>query len=148
MSYIRKYLENAKNFANERYMNAIGFDYFAGGDQFFDADGDGGAAAPQAGGVPSMGAMRTSRPNVRSSLSPTNRISFRFSQHGRFTPARATYSRLHEAQSFRSHSVPSTFGIRRVPLPPGADRSSTPVMNHMRIQTSTGGCMSLLGIQT
>jgi hypothetical protein len=63
MSYIRKYLENAKNFANERYMNAIGFDYFAGGDQFFDADGDG-AAAPQAGGVPSMGAMRTSQPYI------------------------------------------------------------------------------------
>ena len=64
MSYIRKYLENAKSFANERYMNAIGFDYFAGGDQFFDADGDGGAAAPQAGGVPSMGAMRTSQPYI------------------------------------------------------------------------------------
>lgn len=63
MSYIRKYLENAKNFANERYMNAIGFDYFAGGDQFFDADGEG-AAAPQAGGVPSMGAMRTSQPYI------------------------------------------------------------------------------------
>lgn len=63
MSYIRKYLENAKSFANERYMNAIGFDYFAGGDQFFDADGDG-AAAPQAGGVPSMGAMRTSQPYI------------------------------------------------------------------------------------
>jgi hypothetical protein len=44
-------------------MNAIGFDYFAGGDQFFDADGDG-AAAPQAGGVPSMGAMRTSQPYI------------------------------------------------------------------------------------
>ena len=63
MSYIRKYLENAKSFANERYLNAIGFDYFAGGDQFFDADGDG-AAAPQAGGVPSMGAMRTSQPYI------------------------------------------------------------------------------------
>ena len=63
MSYIRKYLENAKSFANERYMNAIGFDYFAGGDQFFDADGEG-AAAPQAGGVPSMGAMRTSQPYI------------------------------------------------------------------------------------
>lgn len=63
MSYIRKYLENAKNFANERYMNAIGFDYFAGGDQFFDADGEG-AAAPQAGGVPSMGTMRTSQPYI------------------------------------------------------------------------------------
>lgn len=63
MSYIKKYLENAKSFANERYMNAIGFDYFAGGDQFFDADGDG-AAAPQAGGVPSMGAMRTSQPYI------------------------------------------------------------------------------------
>jgi hypothetical protein len=35
-------------------MNAIGFDYFAGGDQFFDADGEG-AAAPQAGGVPLNG---------------------------------------------------------------------------------------------
>jgi hypothetical protein len=45
-------------------MNAIGFDYFAGGDQFFDADGDGGAIAPQAGGVPSMGAMRTSQPYI------------------------------------------------------------------------------------
>jgi len=45
-------------------MNAIGFDYFAGGDQFFDADGDGGAAAPQAGGVPSMGPMRTSQPYI------------------------------------------------------------------------------------
>jgi hypothetical protein len=44
-------------------MNAIGFDYFAGGDQFFDADGEG-AAAPQAGGVPSMGAMRTSQPYI------------------------------------------------------------------------------------
>ncbi len=63
MSYIRKYLENAKSFANERYMNAIGFDYFAGGEQFFDADGDG-ASAPQAGGVPSMGAMRTSQPYI------------------------------------------------------------------------------------
>lgn len=63
MSYIRKYLENAKSFANERYMNAIGFDYFAGGEQFFDADGDG-AGAPQAGGVPSMGAMRTSQPYI------------------------------------------------------------------------------------
>lgn len=63
MSYIKKYLQNAKNFANERYMNAIGFDYFSGGDQFFDADGDG-AAAPQAGGVPSMGAMRTSQPYI------------------------------------------------------------------------------------
>ena len=63
MSYNRKYLEKAKSFANERYMNAIGFDYFAGGDQFFDADGDG-AAAPQAGGVPSMGAMRTSQPYI------------------------------------------------------------------------------------
>jgi hypothetical protein len=64
MSYIKKYLENAKNFANEKYMNAVGFDYFAGGDQFFDADGDGGAVAPQAGGVPSMGNMRTSQPYI------------------------------------------------------------------------------------
>lgn len=65
MSYIKKYLENAKQFANEKYMNAIGFDSFAGGDQFFDADGgDVGAAAPQAGGVPSMGTMRTSQPYI------------------------------------------------------------------------------------
>ena len=62
MSYIKKYLETARNFANENYMNAIGFDYFAGGDQFFDADG--GDVAPQAGGVPSMGAMRTSQPYI------------------------------------------------------------------------------------
>ena len=63
MSYIKKYLENAKNFANEKYMNAIGFDYFAGGDQFFDADGEG-AAAPAPGGVPSMATMRTSQPYI------------------------------------------------------------------------------------
>ena len=63
MSYVKKYLQNAKNFANERYMNAIGFDYFAGGDQFFDADGAG-APVPDAGGVPSMGAMRTSQPYI------------------------------------------------------------------------------------
>lgn len=64
MSYIKKYLETARSFANENYMNAIGFDSFAGGDQFFDADGGEVAAAPQAGGVPSMGAMRTSQPYI------------------------------------------------------------------------------------
>jgi len=63
MSYVKKYLQNAKNFANEKYVNAIGFDYFAGGDQFFDADGSG-APAPDAGGVPSMGTMRTSQPYI------------------------------------------------------------------------------------
>jgi hypothetical protein len=63
MSYVKKYLQNAKNFANEKYVNAIGFDYFAGGDQFFDADGSG-APAPDAGGVPSMGQMRTSQPYI------------------------------------------------------------------------------------
>jgi len=63
MSYVKKYLQNAKNFANEKYVNAIGFDYFAGGDSFFDADGAG-APAPDAGGVPSMGAMRTSQPYI------------------------------------------------------------------------------------
>lgn len=61
MSYIKKYLENAKQFANEKYMNAIGFDYFAGGDQFFDADGGDLTPAPAA---PSMGAMRTSQPYI------------------------------------------------------------------------------------
>lgn len=63
MSYIKKYLENAKSFANEKYMNAIGFDYFAGGDQFFDADGAG-APAPAAPVAPSMDAMRTSQPYI------------------------------------------------------------------------------------
>ncbi len=65
MSYIKKYLENARSFANENYMNAIGFDYFTNdaetGSFYADGSGD---AAPQAGGVPSMGAMRTSQPYI------------------------------------------------------------------------------------
>lgn len=44
MSYIQQYMENARNFANENYLNADGFiddemTYFAGGDDFFSADG-------------------------------------------------------------------------------------------------------------
>jgi len=44
MSYIRQYMENARNFANENYLNADGFiddetSYFTGGDDFFNADG-------------------------------------------------------------------------------------------------------------
>ena len=59
MSYIKKYLQNARNQAQETHLNAIGFENFAGGDQFFDADGpDAGAAQA------SMGAMRTSQPYI------------------------------------------------------------------------------------
>jgi len=43
MSYIRQYMQNARNFANESYLNADGFiDHdmqFTGGDDFFNADG-------------------------------------------------------------------------------------------------------------
>lgn len=43
MSYIRQYMQNARNFANESYLNADGFIdndmQFSGGDDFFNADG-------------------------------------------------------------------------------------------------------------
>jgi len=44
MSYIRQYMENARNFANENYLNADGFidddtNYFSGNEDFFSADG-------------------------------------------------------------------------------------------------------------
>ena len=43
MSYIRQYMQNARNFANESYLNADGFIdsdmQFTGGDDFFNADG-------------------------------------------------------------------------------------------------------------
>ena len=44
MSYIRQYMENARNFANENYLNADGFIdddqmYFTGNEDFFNADG-------------------------------------------------------------------------------------------------------------
>lgn len=46
MSYIRQYMENARNFASENYLNADGFvdgdTYFAGNEnEFFSADGTG-----------------------------------------------------------------------------------------------------------
>ena len=44
MSYIEQYMKNARNFANENYLNADGFidddtNYFTGNDDFFSADG-------------------------------------------------------------------------------------------------------------
>ncbi len=44
MSYIRQYMNNARNFANENYLNADGFidddtSYFTGSEDFFNADG-------------------------------------------------------------------------------------------------------------
>lgn len=61
MSYIKKYLQNARNFANEQYLNATGWDWneFAGEDgRFFNAD------AEQAPAPASYGAMRTSQPYI------------------------------------------------------------------------------------
>jgi hypothetical protein len=59
MSYIRQYMQNARNFANESYLNADGFIdndmQFAGGDDFFNADG---APMAQSGSTP------TSQPYV------------------------------------------------------------------------------------
>lgn len=53
MSYIEQYMQNARNFANENYLNADGFIdddsmYFTGRDDFFNADGMPMAATPQA----------------------------------------------------------------------------------------------------
>jgi hypothetical protein len=53
MSYIRQYMQNARNFANENYLNADGFidddtSYFTGNDDFFNADGMPMASMPQA----------------------------------------------------------------------------------------------------
>jgi hypothetical protein len=53
MSYIEQYMKNARNFANENYLNADGFIdddqmYFTGRDDFFNADGMPMASAPAA----------------------------------------------------------------------------------------------------
>ena len=53
MSYIRQYMQNARNFANENYLNADGFidddtSYFTGNEDFFNADGMPMASMPQA----------------------------------------------------------------------------------------------------
>jgi hypothetical protein len=62
MSYIRQYMQNARNFANETYLNADGFiddqtSYFSGGDDFFNADGMPMASAP-------MASVPTSQPYI------------------------------------------------------------------------------------
>jgi hypothetical protein len=53
MSYIRQYMQNARNFANENYLNADGFidddtNYFTGNEDYFSADGMPMASMPQA----------------------------------------------------------------------------------------------------
>jgi len=53
MSYIRQYMQNARNFANENYLNADGFidddtSYFTGSEDFFNADGMPMASMPAA----------------------------------------------------------------------------------------------------
>jgi hypothetical protein len=53
MSYIRQYMQNARNFANETYLNADGFidddtNYFTGNEDYFSADGMPMASMPQA----------------------------------------------------------------------------------------------------
>lgn len=62
MSYIRQYMENARNFASENYLNADGFvdgdTYFAGNEnEFFNADG----AIPM---KMNSGAVPTSQPYI------------------------------------------------------------------------------------
>ncbi len=57
MSYIKKYLQDARNFSNEKYLNVEGFsDFTNDGGDFYNAD--------DAGAAPSMGAMRTSQPYI------------------------------------------------------------------------------------
>lgn len=63
MSYIRQYMQNARNFANENYLNADGFidddtSYFTAGDDFFNADG-----MPMAAPAP-MASVPTSQPYI------------------------------------------------------------------------------------
>ena len=53
MSYIRQYMQNARNFANENYLNADGFidddtNYFTGNEDYFSADGMPMNSAPMA----------------------------------------------------------------------------------------------------
>ena len=62
MSYIKKYLQNARNNANEQFLNATGWDwndFTNDGGRFFNAD-----AAPAAPAAPSYGQMRTSQPYI------------------------------------------------------------------------------------
>jgi hypothetical protein len=64
MSYIRQYMQNARNFANENYLNADGFidddtSYFTGGDDFFNADG-----MPMASPAPMQSSAPTSQPYI------------------------------------------------------------------------------------
>lgn len=60
MSYIKQYMQNARNFANETYLNADGFIdddmQFAGGEDFFNADG---MSMPQA-----QASVPTSQPYI------------------------------------------------------------------------------------
>lgn len=56
MSYVNKYLQSARNFANEKYLNIEGFSDFANENDFYSADD-----APPA---VSMGQMRTSQPYI------------------------------------------------------------------------------------
>lgn len=60
MSYIKQYLQNARQSANEQFLNADGFPdmYFAGENSFYSAD------AMESPAAPSMGAMRTSQPYI------------------------------------------------------------------------------------
>jgi len=76
MSYIRQYMQNARNFANENYLNADGFidddtSYFTANEDFYSADGMPMAAAPAA-------AVPTSQPYIItiSNSSATNVTNF------------------------------------------------------------------------
>jgi hypothetical protein len=62
MSYIKQYMQNARNFANENYLNADGFidddtSYFTASEDFFNADGMPMASAP-------MASVPTSQPYI------------------------------------------------------------------------------------
>lgn len=63
MSYVRNYLQNARNFANETHLNYDGWDFTADAEAspWFGADGDSAAAAPAA---PAPQNMRTSQPYI------------------------------------------------------------------------------------
>ena len=60
MSYVQKYLQDARSFANEKHLNMVGWEDFAGNQgAWYGADGE--AAAPAA---PTMAQMRTSQPYI------------------------------------------------------------------------------------
>jgi hypothetical protein len=98
MSYIRQYMQNARNFANESYLNADGFidddtSYFTASEEFFNADGMPMASSPAA-------SVPTSQPYIitisNSTASTVNNFdvlgAYQYLQNGGFSGGNLTIS--------------------------------------------------------